>query len=222
MQTPAEKELVHQLHMTITKNQDKSDPPLILNIGAGKSVSIENQLNDLGCKYISDRIDIDKCCVEFPSFRNSCISTAENMAPVKSGEYVSAFANYVIEHIKDIKKMCHEIHRILIPSGTFIASIPNPIAPEFVLARHTPLWFHKKVRQEEAWETHYLYTIEDLINIFENNGMAKQSLKYWSFTEGYLWRYPLLSTFSRLYDRSITRMSIKRMMGDVCIVFKKV
>ena len=144
------------------------------------------------------------------------------MAPVKSGEYVSAFANYVIEHIKDIKKMCREIHRILIPSGTFIASIPNPIAPEFVLARHTPLWFHKKVRQEEAWETHYLYTIEDLINIFENNGMAKQSLKYWSFTEGYLWRYPLLSTFSRLYDRSITRMSIKRMMGDVCIVFKKV
>lgn len=222
MQTPAEKKLVHQLYDFIRERQNESNLPLILNIAAGQSISIERQLTNLGCKYVCDRIDIDDCSVKFSTVRDSWICSVEEMTPLKSGEYLAAFANYLLEHVMDIQKMCSEIYRILRPSGIFIASIPNLTAPEFILARHTPLWFHKKVRRAEAWETHYSWkTIEELVKIFETNGFIKQYIKYWSFTEGYLWRYPLVSTFSRQYDRIISKTKIKRLMGNVCIVFKK-
>lgn len=222
MQTPAEKKLVHQLYDFIRERQNESNLPLILNIGAGQSISIERQLTNLGSKYVCDRIDIDDCSVKFSTVRDSWICSVEEMTPLKSGEYLAAFANYLLEHVMDIQKMCSEIYRILRPSGIFIASIPNLTAPEFILARHTPLWFHKKVRRAEAWETHYSWkTIEELVKIFETNGFIKQYIKYWSFTEGYLWRYPLVSTFSRQYDRIISKTKIKRLMGNVCIVFKK-
>ena len=44
--------------------------PRIMNIGASKEVFIEDILNDAGCNYIADRIDIDDCRVLHPSINN--------------------------------------------------------------------------------------------------------------------------------------------------------
>ena len=222
MQTPAERELVHQLHDVLRDRQDEANVPLILNIGAGRTILIEKQLSDLGCKYLCDRIDIDDCSIEFPTVRHSRICSVEEMTPLKSGEYLASFANYVLEHVMDIQEASREICRILRPSGLFITSLPNPSAPEFIVARNTPLWFHKKVSKAEAWETHYSWnSLHELVEIFKTNGLDVQSIKYWSFTEGYLWRYPVVNSLSRLYDRIITGSGVKRLMGNVCAVFKK-
>jgi SAM-dependent methyltransferase len=222
MQTPAEKELVAALCDFIRQKQTKNTVPLLVNIGAGQSVSIEKQLTDGGCSFVCDRIDVDDCRVKFPAVRHCWTCSAETMMkPLKSGKYSAAFANYVLEHVQDIPGMCREIYRILKPSGLFIASIPNPSAPEFIVSRHTPLWFHKKVRQEDAWETHYQYTIEELVKIFESRGFVNESVQYWPFIYGYLWRYPVAGTFSRLYDRLVAGMKMQRWMGDVCAVFRK-
>jgi SAM-dependent methyltransferase len=223
MQTPAEKELVYQIASFINKRQVINNTHCrLLNIGAGKSVSIEQQLSDLNCHYVCDRIDVNDCTVDFPTTRNCWETSAEDMTPLKTGEYFLAFANYVIEHIIDIQKMCSEIHRVLCPSGIFIASIPNPSAPQFIFAKHTPLFFHKLIRRGEAWETHYSYNnIEKLVENFEANGFDKQGICYWSFTEGYLWKYPIIREFSRLYDRIVTKINHKLLLSDVCVVFKK-
>ena len=85
MQTPAEKKLVHQLYDFIRERKNESNLPLILNIGAGQSISIERQLTNLGCKYVCDRIDIDDCSVKFSTVRDSWICSVEEMTPLKSG-----------------------------------------------------------------------------------------------------------------------------------------
>jgi len=78
------------------------------------------------------------------------------------------------------------------------------------------------VRRKEAWETVYSHNcIPELIEIFEVNGLIRHDAKYWSYTEGYLRRYPLVSTFSRLYDRFVSASQLKQLMGNVCITFKK-
>ena len=72
------------------------------------------------------------------------------MTLVGSNEYVASFANYVIEHVLDLRKAAREIHRVLRLSGISVASLPNTIAPEFLLAKRTPLWFHKMVWRTDA------------------------------------------------------------------------
>ena len=222
MVSPAEKELVRQLHDFLDVKDNNINIPSILNIGAGQSTSIEKQLSSLECKYRCDRIDIEDCSVTFPTVRHCWIGSVEEMTLVGSNEYVASFANYVLEHVLDLHKAAREIHRVLRSSGIFVASLPNTIAPEFLLAKRTPLWFHKMARRIEAWETFYSYNnIPELIEIFKVNGFILHDAKYWSFTEGYLTRYPLVSTISRLYDRFVSTSQIKQLMGNVCITFKK-
>jgi SAM-dependent methyltransferase len=137
-------------------------------------------------------------------------------------EYAASFANYVLEHVLDLHKAAREIHRVLRSSGIFVASLPNTNAPEFLLARRTPLWFQKMVRRTDAWETVYSNNnIPELIEIFNVNGLIVQDAKYWSYTEGYIRRYPLVSAFSRLFDRFVSPSHIKQLMGNVWITFKK-
>lgn len=222
MQSQAEKILVATLTEVIKTTSAAPDKPRILNIGAGRSISIERQLMSNGCSFISDRIDITDCHIHLDCIGECMISPAENMQCVQPDQYIAAFANFVFEHVEDIKKASCEAYRILRPNGYFIASIPNPSAPEFIFARYTPLWFHKFIRGSEAWETHYSYnTIAELTGVFEEAGFQLISIRYAPCVQSYLDRFPLLRVIGRLYDLFATRYSINRLMGHVCTVFKK-
>jgi SAM-dependent methyltransferase len=219
MQTPAERHMVQQIFNILDSTENNAP---ILNVGAGKSLEIEKQLVNLGSRFICDRIDIDECQMTFPAVRNCMICSVENMIPVNSQEYSIAFANYVLEHVPNIRDASREIFRVLRPSGIFVTTIPNPISLEITIARHTPFWFHKMVRQATAWETYYSYrNIEEFVDIFEDAGFIVQDINYWSFIEGYLFRYPFVNIISKFYDYMVTKMNIKRLMCQVCITFKK-
>jgi SAM-dependent methyltransferase len=223
MQTPAEKCLVQFLVKFLEEEEQKiHTPPRILNIGAGKSLSIENQLTGTGCNYICDRVDVVNCDAVHPAIGKCWICSAETMSPVESDHYSAAFANYVLEHISNLNLATREIYRVLKPRGIFVASASNPTAPEFVLAKWTPTWFHKTIRRSETWETHYAYkNIKELTGIFKSAGLHVVEIKYYSFVEGYLAEFPLLNVFGKFYDKVISVLKIKRFMGNVCIVFEK-
>lgn len=223
-QTPAEKCLVDQLIRVIKRRRRYSiiHHPRILNIGAGRSLSIEKQLTNAGCNYICDRIDVDDCEVIHPCVGKCWRCSVGSMSPVSSNKYIAAFANYALEHVQDLNKASHEIYRVLKPLGIFVASIPNPTAPEFLLAKWTPLWFHKMIRGGEAWKTYYSYNnIRELSEIFELAGFRTIKISYYSCIEAYLGRFPILRQFARLYDKIIPFLGIKRVMGNVCVIFEK-
>ena len=167
VQTPAEKHLVQSI-ITLLGSGDAGDVAPILNIGAGKSVVIENQLSEAGVRYRCDRVDVDDCSVEHPSVDKCWTCSVERMDPVASDAYTVAFTNYVLEHVAELNRAATEIYRVLRPEGVFLASVPNTLAPEFWLSRRTPLRFHKWLRRGDAWETQYAYkNVADLAAIFE-------------------------------------------------------
>ncbi len=223
MQTPAEKFLVgHLISLLETNPEHVVDPPRILNIGAGSSASIESQLTGAGCEYVCDRIDVVDCTVSHPAVGECLRGSVEDMTAVPSAFYVAAFANFVLEHVRDPRSAAMEIHRVLRPAGRFVASVPNPAAPEFVLARRTPLWLHRLVRGTDAWETHYAFrSIQGLTAIFEDVGFETVQVRYQSFIEGYLGRFWILGKIARAYDRVVSARGLRRLMGNVCIVFEK-
>ncbi len=79
------------------------------------------------------------------------------MHPVKSNKYDAAFSNYVLEHVQNLNKAASEVYRVLKPGGIYVTSVPNPAAPEFLLSKLTPMWFHELIRREKAWHTHYSF-----------------------------------------------------------------
>lgn len=158
MKTPAEKYIIETLKSHLREHHKRyNDISRILNIGAGRNVIIENQLASSGCTFLCDRADIDNFQISNDYIGNCYYCSVESMDPITSGEYNAAFSNYVLEHVRDLNKAASEIYRILKPGGIYVTSVPNPTAPEFLLSKWTPLWFHKIVRRGEAWETHYAF-----------------------------------------------------------------
>jgi SAM-dependent methyltransferase len=219
---PVEKHLVDELNGFLGKVNANGITPYILNIGAGERLSIEKDLSRLGRDYICDRIDVDGCSVDFPTVRHSLICSVEEMSSLQSKSYSASFANFVLEHVPNLHKAAREICRVLSPSSIFVATVPNPSAPEFRLAKRTPLWFHRLMRRERGWETHYSYrSIPQLVSIFEASGFTAQDIRYWPCTETYLWRYPLVNGLSELYDHIVSAIGIRSLMGHACVVFTK-
>ncbi len=222
MQTPAERRLIEQITDFLCRLPAGGEPPLILNIGAGRSTMIEKQLADSGCRFICDRIDVEDCAAEFPDAGSAWRCPVERMTPVESGRYAAAFANYVLEHVSDLRAAASEIIRVIRPGGIFVTSVPNLTAPEFLVARNSPRALQKLMTRGQGFETSYSWqTVGDLTRVFESAGFILEDASYRAFTEGYLWRYPVIGALSRLYDRMISRSGFRHMMGNVCITFRK-
>jgi SAM-dependent methyltransferase len=222
MQTPAENHLIDRLREYLADYRDAGDLPAILNIGAGRSSMIEQRLLDSGCRFVCDRIDVEDCTVDHPRVRDCRQCTVEEMTPLGSNQYVCAFANYVFEHVPDLSRAAAEIHRVLVPGGILVTTVPNLKAPEFVIARHAPARFQAAMTGGRGFHTCYSWsTTTELIGLFEARGFALMETRYWAFTEGYLWRYPVVRPLSRLYDRLVSRTGAKGLMGNVCLTLKK-
>lgn len=223
MQSPAEKYLIDTIKKSLNQYYEfYSDRAKLINIGGGRSTVIEDNLINSGFQFISDRVDVEDIKLS-KSFAGDCFQcSVEFMPQVKPSEYNVAFANYVLEHVRDINMAASEIFRILKPGGIFVTSIPNPTAPEFIISRLTPLWFHKIIRGREAWETYYSYkNIEKLGEIFNKAGLETIDVLYWSFSQGYVNRFPVINKLSWFYDKLMNSLRLSLFMNNVCVVFRK-
>ncbi len=223
-QTPAEKELIRALDQELINKTES----IIINIGAGKSQVIEDALVLKGRNFKLDRLDIRESQINAPYFRKSYKCSIENCPELINNSYDLAFANYVFEHLEHLSSAIKEVKRILKPNGVFVLSIPNPQALEFKIAKKTPLAFHQAIRgtktdeAHEAFDTFYSYkSIKELISIFHKNNFSLKKSYYRSFIYGYLYRFPILSIFARLYDFLVNICKVKALSGQVCLVFKK-
>lgn len=223
MQTPAERQLIEIASQAL---ETKGRVFRILNLGAAKSTVIEDALRDSGAEFSCDRTDVQDCLVQGKNVGRCYVCPAEDMREIGDGEYDLVFANYVMEHIADVSKAAGEISRVTKPGGLFVATLANPRAPEFRLSGHTPTWFHQWVKGEgagkEAYDVHYDYrSVADLEKKFADHDFEMIESKYYPFTYGYLYRFPVLKYFSKAYDYAIGLLGIGGLMGQVCVVWKK-
>jgi SAM-dependent methyltransferase len=220
MQTPAELRLIDTL-ADLLRPHDETLPAL-LSVGAGKSALIEDTLVARGARFISDRLDLIDAHIDRPYVRNVFCCAAQAMAPVPARAYEAAFSNYLLEHVEDVRGAAAEIFRVLRPGGVYVASVPNPTALEFRLARWTPLWFHKLVRGHVVGEKYYSYrSIAGLVELFEKAGFRAKDVWHFSSTEDYLQRFPIVRALARGYDRALMAADWRKLMGNVCLVLQK-
>ncbi len=194
----------------------------LLNIGAGKSIVLEKSLAERGCSFVCDRLDIDDCTADHPNVGNCFQCSAERMEPLVSENYDAVFSNYVLEHIEDLDSAISEVRRILKPGGIGVFTIPNPRAPEFSIARRTPLWFHRMVRGGSGWHTHYAYpSVKALADQFARGGFEVKDIKFYPCVEQYVERFRALRWAGVLYDTIVRVTGCSGLMGNVCFVVRK-
>jgi len=217
--TPAERRMVAAM---VEFLREAPGPQRVLNVGAGTSVAVEDRLIAAGVEILCDRADVIDCCVDHPAAGECWQCSLEDMTPVPSNAYRAVFANYVLEHVHDAAKAAKEIFRVLAPGGRLFATVPNPSALEHRLARWTPTRLHRLATGRASFETHYDYgQVPGLVNLLGQAGLVVVQVDYDSFLEGYLARWPGLGWLGRAYDRIVTALSARGLMGNVCLVMEK-
>jgi len=195
METQAPKRLLQVIAAFLEAHNGA--PPRLLNVGAGKSFMIESHLVNRRYRFVCDRVDVEDCEVVHPNVGRCYRCALESMGPVKSGVYDLVFANYVLEHVEGLTEASREVCRVLRPGAMFIATVPNPTAPEFLIAKRTPLWLHRMIRGGTGWETHYSYkSVPHLVDILRGTGLQTIEVAYYACVETYMGRFPVLGRTS--------------------------
>lgn len=127
----------------------------ILDFGAGRG-KLE-QMNFKGLASFVAGIDVEKEVFENPYLDEAkLLDLSTNRIPFEDGSFDVVFADNVLEHVPDPDRAFQEIRRVLRPGGVFLAKTPNKWHYVPILARLTPLWFHRfynKLRSRDAADT---------------------------------------------------------------------
>lgn len=103
-----------------------------------------------------------------------------------SGSFNTVFSNSSLEHIKEIEKSLHSIHRVLAENGKLFLTLPTDKFEmysagatflEFLNLKKISIWYRKKYNL--FWNHFHTHNVEGWIIIFNNTGFeVVESIEY--------------------------------------------
>jgi SAM-dependent methyltransferase len=112
----------------------------VLDLGAGAGIVTQMNFRDHAARVCG--VDLDPRVAENPYLHEAKVATGERI-PYGDGEFDVAFADNVLEHLQQPRQVFAEIARVLKPGGYFLAKTPNRWHYMPIIARLTPLAFHR-------------------------------------------------------------------------------
>jgi hypothetical protein len=77
------------------------------------------------------------------------------------------------------------------------------------------------MRAGAAWETVYAYdSVREFITTFAMTGLRVVEVKRFPCVDQYTKRLPIIGMIGRLYDDWVERLSLRFLMGQVCVVMR--
>ena len=195
---------------------------IALNAGAGTSDVLERVICLSHANIRFDRVDIVDAAVNHPAVRNTWRCSVENMPMVADEAYDMVVAKWLLEHVRNVAAALSEFSRVLRPGGCLIAAVPNPVAPEFLIARFSPMKFHKLFKPG-GFETHYSFrSIGALVGLARRVGLETIEIVYSPDTASYVANaIPQLAPLGRGYDYVALRLRMRSLLGQCIVSMRK-
>ncbi len=130
----------------------------LLDLGAGAGIVPEMNFRGLAQRVCG--VDPDPRVVQNPNLDEGRVGRGEEL-PFDDASFDLVTADNVLEHLDDPVRVFSEVARVLRPGGRFLAKTPNRWHYMPLLARFTPLAFHRYVNRirgracEDTFPTRY-------------------------------------------------------------------
>lgn len=183
----------------------------VLDLGAGAGVVAEMDFRGAG-KLVCG-IDLDPRVLENKFLDEAHVSDAIDI-PYPDGTFDVVFADNVMEHIEQPQMVFSEVARVLKPGGCFLFKTPNRRHYMPLIARLSPLWFHKfvnRLRGRDASDTFpTLYRVNRPAEIRKLGAASGFDVRAISLFEGrpeYLRLMSLAYVLGIAYERLVNSVS---------------
>ena len=179
----------------------------VLDLGAG--AGIVRQMNFKGVAARVCGVDPDPRVLQNPYLDEGKIGTGEAI-PYPDDSFDVVFADNVLEHLSRPQTVFDEIYRVLKRGGVFLVKTPNRFHYMPLIARSTPLAFHKWVNRlrgrnsEDTFPTLYLVNSEhDFRRVCRQSGFIPELVEFHEGRPEYLRLTSLTYVFGLIYQRIV-------------------
>lgn len=119
----------------------------ILDLGAG--AGIVSQMNFRGHVKKVCGVDVDPRVMQNPYVDEAHVADISQL-PFADDEFDVVIADNLLEHLAEPENTFSEVFRVLKREGVFLAKTPQKFHYVPLIARLTPLWFHKAVNRRRG------------------------------------------------------------------------
>lgn len=186
---------------------------IVLDVGAGRGRISEMNFKGL-CKKIYG-VDPDKGIHENPLIDEGFLGLGGSMPFFKDNYFDLIFCDNVLEHVENPTLFYKEISRVLKEGGVFISKTPNKYHYMPIIARLTPISFHKfynKLRgreYEDTFPTFYKANSKRAYKKFaRESNLQFISAKFFSGRPEYLRVFFISYIFGIIYERVVNFFKI--------------
>ncbi len=202
------------------------DKTVMLDAGAGRGILPEMNFKGIAQKVVG--IDPVEEVNQNPFLDEAHVGLADNMPFFSDDSFDVIVSDNVLEHVADPEKFYAEIARVLKKGGVFIAKTPNKHHYVPLIARITPLSFHKFYNSlrgreyEDTFPTEYkANTKKDQGSHGGKFGLLLEEMNYVEGRPEYL-RMTFITYFvGIIYERLINTLNLNRFKGVLYSVMRK-
>jgi len=152
--------------------------PPILDLGSGDGIFARHVFTH---DHVELAVDPSSAETEFATrsghnYGLMCRSRGDNL-PFKSKSVTTVFSNSVLEHIQDLDEVLRDVHRVLVPSGQFVATVPTDrferyslISLGLAFLRLRRLEVRYRCFYNRFWKHYHAYSVSEWEARFRNHG----------------------------------------------------
>lgn len=179
----------------------------VLDLGAGAGIVTQMNFRGLAAKVCG--VDPDPRVVDNPYLDEGKEGVGESV-PYADGTFDVVVADNVLEHLERPSEVFREVARVLRPTGEFIVKTPNKSHYMPLIARLTPLAFHRFYnrvrgrRGEDTFKTIYrANTRADISALAAEVGLKVEKFEYIEGRAEYLRIAGPLYVLGTIYERIV-------------------